>query len=73
MDRAAIAYWWRTTPDLLRKIPRRELRIMAEFMDRTERAREAAREAAKMGAKTPGHRGRPGPNDKIVDPKADRW
>lgn len=54
IGRAIVAHWWGTTTDHLRRIPEREFRLMAEFMERTERKRAEAVEAAKMGMPTPG-------------------
>lgn len=73
MARSDIAYFWRTTPDALRRISVRELRVMGEYMDRVLRARAEAIEAAKYGRPTPAPRGRPGPNDVIVEPGRERW
>ena len=80
LSRAAIAKWWGTTPFALARIPKRELRIMGEFLVRTEKAREEAIEAAKLGLPTPGRTParRPKPGDEIVTPTRDnpsgaRW
>jgi hypothetical protein len=72
--RAAVAYWWRTTPDAFRHTSKREFRVMAEFMDRVEKARADAIEAAKLGAPTPGRapRGRPKSGD-IDGPTGDSF
>lgn len=67
-SRAAVAYWWRTTPDALDRISRRRYRMMAEFMARVEKARKDAAEAAKMGLPTPGRspKPKPQPGDKVL-------
>lgn len=52
--RAIIAKWWGTTPFALRRIPQRELRLMAEMKTRFDKAEDEAVEAAKRGAPTPG-------------------
>lgn len=68
--RANVARWWRTTPPDLKRISRREFRIMAEYMARAIKAQEEAIEAAKHGLPTPGRstRGRPKAGDEIVAP-----
>ena len=76
LSRAVVARWWKTTPTAMLAVPEREFRIMAEFMERSEKARAEAIEAARLGAPTPGRsqRGRPKPGDTIVDGKMDdRW
>jgi hypothetical protein len=53
LSRALIAYFWRTTPAALRRIPIRELRVMGEAMRRIHKAREEEAERIKQGAPTP--------------------
>ena len=49
LTRAGIAHWWNTTPAALRTIAARELRLMGEYMERVEKARDEARKAAQYG------------------------
>lgn len=77
MSRAAVARWWRTIPSDLKRISRREFRIMAEFMQQAIKAQEDAIEAAKAGLPPPSRstRTRPAPGDRIVEQgqRDERW
>lgn len=68
LSRASVARWWRTTPSEIKRISRREFRLMAEFMGRSIKAQEDAIEAAKSGMPPPSRstRGRPKLGDEIV-------
>lgn len=63
--RAIIAKWWGTNPFDLRRIPQRELRLMAEIKTRVQKAEHDELEAVKRGAPTPGR----GP----ASPQGDDW
>lgn len=57
----------------VRHMPRREFRIMGEFMERVEKARADAREAVKYGYPSTG-RARPKPGDTILGERPeDKW
>ena len=77
LSRASVARWWRAIPSDLKRISRREFRMMAEFMQRSIKAQEDAIEAAKAGLPPPSHstRGRPAPGDRIVEQgkRDERW